>query len=211
MIEPSTFVERWREVQMNLEAPEEEKLCTASELSQCRLPEDAKRFLKEAGLPADCSPFLSFEQVERLPRLWDIFSPGKWEQKQKDRVSQYIMIGSDDAGNAICLDESTDGRVVIVDHETLFEKTGFWSRNKLPAIHPMNRSVLQLAESLLCQALFMQKITQLGYSAISDSMPEEPVNWLADELKRIDETVLLKDSFWHNEIRHNLQLAKNSA
>jgi len=122
VIEPSAFVERWREIQAKSDEPDDEKLCTASQFSTYKLSEDTKRFLKEAGLPASCSPFLSFDDVKRLPRLWEIFSPGQWEQKLKDRVAPYIMIGSDDAGNAICLDESSGGNVSSWTTKPCFKK-----------------------------------------------------------------------------------------
>lgn len=211
MLEPSTFVERWREIQAKSALPEEDKLCTTSQFSTYVLPENAKRFLREAGLPVSSSPFLSFNKVERLPRIWEIFSPTQWDQKLKDRVAPYIMIGSDDAGNPICLDESSNGRVVIVDHETLFAKTSFWSRNKFPAIQPMNQSIQQLAESLLCHALYIEKIWDLGYSEIPDELPEEPVRWLEAELPRIDETARLPGSFWCNEINLCRDQVKKSA
>jgi hypothetical protein len=207
MLEPSVFVQRWRAIQAKSEEPEDE-LCTVSQFPACTLSEDTKRFLREAGLPASCSPFLTFDDAKKLPRLWEVFSPGQWEQKLKDRVAPYVMIGSDDAGNAICLDESGNGRVVIVDHETLFQKDSFWSRKKYPSIQPMNQSVQQLAESLLCHVTYMEKLDQLGFSAISDTLPEEPVRWLEAELTRIDETARLKGSFWNNEINYTRGLAK---
>lgn len=206
MIEPSTFVERWREMEAKSDAPEREKFCTVSQFSTYALPESTKRFLREAGLPESCSPCLSFDKVERLPRIWEIFSPSQWDKKLKDRVAPYIMIGSDDAGNPICLDESGNGRVVVVDHETLFAKAVFWSRNKYPGIQPMNQSVQQLAESLLCHAMFWEKIVELGYSGLSETLPEEPVRWMEAELTRIDETAHVKGSFWNNEIRSTQSL-----
>lgn len=203
MIKPPEFVVRWAAVNVKEKPATESRLvrATAGQLAACKLPEDSKRFLVEAGLPDSCAPFLSFEEVGRGARkLWEVYSPGQWTAEQTKRVANYLMIGSDGGGEAVCLDESTGGRVVLVFSETLFSKPTFWSRRSPIRVQYINASVAQLAESLLCHALFMQKIAQLGYSAISDTLPSEPCLCLESELREIDGPALAYDTFWHYEL-----------
>jgi len=211
MIQPSEFVERWAAVNAQANPATQSRLVRAREnqLSACKLPDDGKRFLIEAGLPESCAPFLTFEEVGRgAPRLWDVYSPGQWTPEQKTRVANYLMIGGDGGGEAICLDESANGAVVLVLSETLFSKPSFWSRRSPIMVEHINASVPQLAESLLCYALFMQKVLQLGYSAISDILPSEPCRHLEAELRAIDETAFAKGSFWDSEMADLKRRAK---
>jgi hypothetical protein len=144
MLTPSEFVERWRaEVAARSRLPDDERLVTAPPESlgagaNARLPDDTRRFLAEAGLPASCAPCLTFDEVGRgLPGIADVFSPGRWSGEERARVEHYRMIGSDGAGNPLCVD-ARDGRVFLVDHEDHFRTTQF-----------MNTSVAHLAECLL--------------------------------------------------------------
>jgi hypothetical protein len=123
--------------------PDDQRLVTSPPESlaagvNARLPEGTRRFLTEAGLPASCAPCLTFDEVGRgLPGIADVFSPGRWSGEERARVDHYRMIGSDGAGNPLCVDVR-DGRVYLVDHEDHFRTTQF-----------MNTSVAHLAECLL--------------------------------------------------------------
>ncbi len=205
MIEPTEFVERWtREIVATNALPDDLKLCTASQEQVRRraLTSVCSQFLTQAGLPSSCAPFLTFKDVEKgIPRLWEVYSPVCWQPFEKNRVLQYAVIGGDGCGNAICLDESAECRVALVDHETLFGRPGFWRNRHMPRVQYMNQSVPQLAESLLTYALFGRKLRELGYSFISETMPLEPVKWLESELRRIDESAILKEAFWYYELQ----------
>src|SRR6266702_4694202 len=147
MLTPEQFSLRWRsEVVAKDSIPEDVKLLTApaQQLASVRLPESARRFLAEAGLPKGCAPFLGFEEVGKgLPRIWERYSPGQWRPEEKAGLEHYLLIGYDDeAGNPICVDER-DGRVFVVEPERLkaFErvdppavaKGAFWSREAAAA------------------------------------------------------------------------------
>jgi hypothetical protein len=126
--------------------PEDLKLLTASSqaLASKPLPDAARRFLTEAGLPWRCAPCLCFEEVGKsLPRIWEVYSPGQWKPEEKVSLEHYLMLGSDGSGNPICLDDR-DGRVVMLDHELLFAPKARDSR-----IMFVNTSVPLLAECLL--------------------------------------------------------------
>src|SRR5688572_32911819 len=99
MLTPAQFSLRWQsEVLARESVPGDGKLLTlpAQELASVRLPEAARQFLREAGLPKACAPFLSFEEVgEGLPRIWERYSPGQWRPKEKSVFEHYLLLGSD--------------------------------------------------------------------------------------------------------------------
>jgi hypothetical protein len=147
MIAPAYFKSQWlTDVVAKDPLPDDVQLVTApaSRLAATRLPESASQFLAEAGLPKACAPCLTFEEVAKgLPRIWELYSPTEWTAKEKQPLEHYLMIGGDGDGNPICVDER-DGRIVVVDHELLFDPKRVGARIQL-----INSSVAQLAESLL--------------------------------------------------------------
>jgi hypothetical protein len=122
MLAAQQFRDKWQvEVVANSKLPDDERLVTVppERLASLRLSPSAREYLSEAGLPKACGPCLSFEEGH-LPRLWEVFSPSQWRPEEKVGLEHYLMIGSDGAGNPLCIDER-DGRVVLLDHELLFD------------------------------------------------------------------------------------------
>ena len=144
---PEQFRSKWRsQVEAKSSLPEDMKLLTFTSQApdSIRLPESARRFLAEAGLPASCAPCLSFEEVGKgLPRIWEVFSPAEWRPEEKVSLEHFRMIGSDGSGNPFCVDER-DGRVVMLDHELLFDPKARDAR-----IMFVNSGIPELAECLL--------------------------------------------------------------
>ena len=124
MLSPNQFKERWQaDVVVREPLIDDLQLVAvpAERLAPLRLPQAAREFLAEAGLPRACAPFLCFEEVSKgLPRLWEVFAPGQWQPHEKAGLEHYLMIGSDGGGNPFCIDER-DGKVVMLDHELLFD------------------------------------------------------------------------------------------
>jgi hypothetical protein len=88
------------------------------------------------ALPAEAAPCLTFERASRP--VWEVFGvPSQWSETERERLAPYRVIGSDGAGNPICVERGT-GAVVLLDHEDWFRTRQF-----------MNSSVRQLAECLL--------------------------------------------------------------
>ncbi len=89
-------------------------------------------------LPRYAGPFLSFKDAAAQRSVWDLFqlSPRRFGS-HRERLSRYTAIGSDGAGNPICL-RGDSGALVMLEHENLFEGETF-----------VNTSVEQLAECLL--------------------------------------------------------------
>lgn len=92
----------------------------------------------ESVLPSEAAPCLTFDDAESMPALWDVFGPtDAWLAEDKKRLANYRMIGSDGAGNPICVD-SASGEIRLLDHEGHFRTTQF-----------VNSGIAQLAECLL--------------------------------------------------------------
>src|SRR5215204_4808602 len=124
MLTPFQFVERWQAEVVPKSACADEPLARLPCRGMARfplLPGTARQFLSEAGLPKSCAPCLTFDDLtDGLRHLWEVFSPSQWRQEEKRRLEHYGLIGSDGAGDPICIDER-DGRVIILNHELLFD------------------------------------------------------------------------------------------
>lgn len=108
-------------------------------LSVSSFPPDAARFLLGAGLPRSCAPFLSFEDVARGPLpLVQYYGPHQFRTSNVSRLAAFYVLGSEGAGNPLCLDSARNGEIVLLDHEDRFETRIF-----------VASSVAALAEALL--------------------------------------------------------------
>ena len=118
-------------------------------------------------LPDSAAPCLSFDRATRPVPIWKVFGiPSQWSEAERERLAPYRMIGSDGAGNPICVEEES-GVVVMLDHEDRFHTRQF-----------INSSVGQLAECLLA---FMGE--------------REPEQFRA-AVALIDPAALAEQSFW---------------
>ena len=108
-------------------------------LSDPSFPVAAARFLVDAGLPGSCAPFLSFELVANGPQsLVQYYGLHQFHPPDVLRLASLYVIGSDGAGNPLCLDSARDGEIVMLDHED-----GFRTRTFVAS------SVATLAQALL--------------------------------------------------------------
>jgi SUKH-4 immunity protein len=150
-----TFAERWarKERECGLEA-------VASEMVTC------------GGwvLPRDAAPCLIFDRAARPSPLWEVYaSPSDWSATDRARLAPYRVIGSDGAGNPICVEQSS-GAVWLLDHEDWFRTRQF-----------VNSGVRQLAECLL--------------SYMGEHDPER----FRSAVGCIDPPALTEGSFWWHE------------
>lgn len=150
---------------------------------------NALHFLLEAGLPRSAAPGLSFADVARdcpsVEQVWDIndFPPGRFR-----------VIGSDDTGDPICLDASSDDRVVRLMHDC------GWSEQQ-PML--VNSGVAQLAACLLEYRDFVQTRGAADpWAHLDRRYPAEAVDELRDRLASLDHAVSFAGSFWDCELTH---------
>ena len=134
---PSEFGDAWMAWATgdNIPAPLREELASLTtwgneSFSDAVLSEDDLALLTNVGLPREAAPFLSFRSGSGLLATLRLTETGA------RRLAGLIQLGSDGAGNPICLD-GTSGQVVLVDHDADLD------------IVFMNSSPMQLAESLL--------------------------------------------------------------
>ena len=121
-------------------------------------------------LPAEAAPCLTFDQAAQPAPIWEVFgSPPQWSAVERERLAPYRMIGSDGAGNPICIEQAT-GAVVLLDHEDRFR-----------TVEPVNSSVRQLAECLLAY--------------MGEGEPER----FRSAVRDIDPAAIIEGSFWWHE------------
>ena len=121
-------------------------------------------------LPDAAAPCLSFDRASRPVPIWEVFGiPSQWSQAERERLAPYRMIGSDGAGNPICVEQGI-GSVVLLDHENRFRTRQF-----------VNSSVSQFAECLLVY------------------MGERDPQQFRAAVRSIDPTALAEQSFWWHE------------
>ena len=102
-------------------------------------PSAAARFLVEAGLPQRCAPFLTFEEVALGPlTLVRRYGAHQFRASDLPRLAPFYVLGSDGAGNPLCLDVALGGEIAMLDHEDCFRTRTF-----------VASSVATLAEALL--------------------------------------------------------------
>jgi hypothetical protein len=81
---------------------------------------------------------LTLADASRPSPIWELFgSPSDWCGADRVRLTRYSVIGSDGAGNPLCVEQDS-GAVWLLDHEDWFHTRQF-----------VNTTVAQLAECLL--------------------------------------------------------------
>ena len=157
------------------------------------LPEDLKYFLINAGLPDGAAPFLSFNTIgqdglKHISQVWG--TPKDYSDTQKERLSNYLIIGSDGCGNPITIDIKNNYEIIHIDHDDFFKTITF-----------MNSSINQLASFLLCvRAMIKKSRTELSDTELDSGIPISYKNELMSKLDRIDPKACEDSSFWKNVI-----------
>lgn len=89
-------------------------------------------------LPDSAAPFLSFADAQNPKPIVEVFgAPCDWSLADRERLSPYLVIGSDGTGSPICL-ERASSRILRLDHDDQFRTVQF-----------VNSSLTCLAECLL--------------------------------------------------------------
>ncbi|QDU16848.1 hypothetical protein CA11_46840 [Gimesia maris] len=177
---PESFCERWCD-------DEDEVLIAfpAQSVAGLSIPETSREFLTSAGLPDSAAPFLDFQAPEAglLPDVSDL-----WNQDSAFR--RFRIIGSNESGDPVCLDEAENGLVVYLNHDLNFK----------PVL--INSSITALAESLLIYRQFVRDCQeQNGEDAWLDcDISEALLVRLNHDLTRIDSTGISPGCFWSMEL-----------
>jgi hypothetical protein len=157
---------------------------TRDDFKDLAVDETTIRFLIDTGLPDSAAPFVSFDRKE-LKTINAIYSTGNPDD------NFLIDIGSDGAGDPICIDIRHNCRIIALDHEDNFT----------PRL--VNSSVRQLFAFLTIYKDFGDQLRQLrGDDAfIESNFTDSELNELVRQLKSVDtEALENNETFWRREI-----------
>ena len=153
------------------------------------LLERTKEFLK-GGFPNGAAPFLNFDLENsdgKLKNIAEYYS----NQEQIEGTENYWVFGSDGAGNPICIDSSSNDKILLLDHELGFQP-----------IEHINKDVIELAYYLLEFRNFISDIqTEFGENGFFDSkFTKLHLDGLKERLEKINHNIFSESDFWKREI-----------
>ncbi|MCE4049579.1 SUKH-4 family immunity protein [Bacillus sp. Au-Bac7] len=180
MMLPEEFNDKW---DVNKDGP----LITfnSEDLLSTNLSDDMKKFLSIGGLPETPSPYLEFTSSQSLIRsITNVFN-------MPEEFQKYWFLGLTSSGDPICIIEKKENIVFLNNSDNYKEVF-------------INSSINQFAECLLVYSKMIDKAIEVnGEDAFIDNdIPDSVINWLKEELKRIDDKCLEKESFWVTEIEN---------
>ncbi|MDF1746910.1 MAG: SUKH-4 family immunity protein, partial [Gimesia sp.] len=116
-----------------------------------------------------------------------------WQQGAGFR--RYRIIGSNGSGDPVCIDEVENGQVVYLNHDFNFKRV------------LINSSIPALAESLVVYREFIREVQKRnGEDAWLDGdIPEDVLESIDGELKRIDPAGMQPGCFWSFELERLLE------
>ena len=170
------YQKKWDEKELNK--------FTRDDFKHLTVDETTIQFLATTGLPDNTAPFVSFDRKE-LRTIKEIYSTDNPDD------NFLVDIGSDGAGDPICIDIQNNCKIVALDHEDNFT----------PRF--VNSSVRELFAFLTIYKDFGDKLRQLrGDDAFIDSnFTDSELNELLGHLKSVDNQALENnDTFWSREI-----------
>ncbi|MFJ8526923.1 SUKH-4 family immunity protein [Bacillus sp. NPDC094106] len=180
MISPKEFCDRWNEKR---DGPLNK--LDGDMLRHTNFSNDTRRFLSAAGLPASATPFIEFDSVtEPMQNVNQKFGMPK-------DFEFYWLIGTTGSGDPLCIDERTN-KVVYLHHDNNYEEIF------------INSSIHQFAESLLLFSKLIDEAIQLNgeFAFLDNEIPESVCSWFENELKRIDQKAVEKNTFWYEELEN---------
>jgi len=155
-----------------------------------RLSQASSRFLVETGMP-DAGGLSFGHLAEGLRKVYDVYGPNDvsyWNDSDRERLASYLMFGSDEGGNPVCLDLANQERVVLLNHERRFDVAYF-----------VNSSVSQLAECIL---IFQETVETYQFSAGKDgelyegNVPASLVEQALRDMGRRDPSAVGENCYW---------------
>jgi len=147
--------------------------------------DEVKQFLSIGGLPETPAPYLDFTSSQGvLNSITSIFS-------MPEEFQNYWFLGSTGSGDPICIIKETENVVFLNngnDYKEVF----------------INSSINQFAECLLVYSRMIDKAIQInGEDAFIDNdIPESVINWLKEQLNKIDPKCMGNGYFWPVEVEN---------
>ena len=159
------------------------------QLEKTNLKDSTKAFLID-GFPDGAAPCLDFGLDSTDGNLYNI-AEYYTEVELVNGTENYWIFGSDGAGNPICIDSSSNDKIILLDHELGFEP-----------IQDINKNVIELAKCLLVFKDFFSLIeSELGEEVLMDSIfPVAYLDKLKKQFEEINPNIFLESDFWKTEI-----------
>ena len=145
------------------------------------LPTDIEKLISR--LPESAAPFLSFK-AHSVKSLRKVFLD--------DSLSdQLLVIGSDGAGNPICIKARDDTKVILLEHENRFEPKH------------MNNGIDELIKFI---AIYSQHVEKIQAAINADAWLDGAydisyVHELEKRMRQTSESALIENSFWYEALR----------
>jgi len=150
------------------------------------------------GFAESAAPFLDFGIANYDGKFYSI--AGYYEGFELNSNTEHSWIlGSDGAGNPICIDSAKNDRIVLLDHELDFEIQSI-----------LNSNVAELALCLLEYRDFILKVqSECGEDAYMDAgYSRKHVLELKSKMEQIDPLLFTRCDFWNDEIQRLLDEIK---
>ncbi|WP_396637416.1 hypothetical protein [Maribacter sp. R77961] len=159
------------------------------QLERAKLTDLTKNFLS-GGFPDGAAPCVDFGLESSDGKFYNITEYYSDIDLVKG-TENYWIFGSDGAGNPICIDSSSNDKIVLLDHELGFEK-----------IQDINQNIIELAKCLLEFKNFISEIeSEFGEDAFMDSkFSKANVDDLKERFKKINPNIFLESEFWKIEV-----------
>lgn len=147
------------------------------------IPEEARSFLTDIGLPEGAAPFLDFGGPSHLsiPSVTEVWKAGE---------RRYRILGSNGYGDPVCVDTESAGRVFYLLHDG----------DMAPRF--MNSSIPQLAYSLLAFRQVVADTNAIGGkdAYLDGRIPPGVVERFITEMETIDPPAISSEHFWFHSI-----------
>jgi len=169
-----------------------EKLNTyiPSQLAHPLLFNETISLLINCGLPDSCAPFLSFGKCDDLK----IPTPAQYFNIALPELDNYLVIGTNDSGDPICIDLNNNNNTVYLNHDNGFEST------------LINSSILQMARSIIRYQDFIVSITpdMDDNTFARRKFSDDEFSSFANDFTQIDEKSLSDKTFWKADLDYLL-------
>ncbi|PVY41125.1 SUKH-4 family immunity protein [Pontibacter virosus] len=157
------------------------------DLTSKGLNQETTDFLSNVGLPTSVAPYLSFvgDLEKELRSVFDTYETGEVGHKY------FLSIGTDGAGNPICIDIKNDCQVVVLNHEEDFSSTF------------MNSSVVELFQFLTLYKSFVEDVIGVnGEDAFLDAnFTDKQYEELKKGMEVVEDKALRPNTSWAQELK----------
>lgn len=175
MITPEEFIDKWDVIK---DGPLIK--FNNQDLIDTDFSDDVKRFLSIGGLPETPPPYLEFtsQQIRPITKVFDM----------PEKFQKYWFLGTTGSGDPICITEKEENIVYLNNGDNYKEIF-------------VNSSLNQFAECILAYVSLIDKSIEVnGEDAFIDNdIPESVIEWLKEELERIDSECMKTGFFWSTE------------